>query len=282
MIYLSTGAYNSITGYEAAKLFLENGIDCIELSGGKADEKLVEKLHALKGSCELQIHNYFPPPKDPFVFNLASNDSSIAEKSLKHAFNAIDFAVRFGCASYGFHAGFLLDPKVNELGQKIKNQNLESRKKAKALFVQRVNEVSSYAQQKGVKILLENNVISETNFKEFGTNPLLMTNHFETIEMMNATDNNVGLLVDVAHLKVSSLTEGFCKKEYLEATSEFTCAYHFSDNDGRFDYNDPVSADSWFWPYVRRDLDYYTLEVYIQDLKLLKDQIKLVALMLAD
>ena len=50
---------------------------------------------------------------------------------------------------------------------------------------------------------------------------------------MNATDDNVALLVDVAHLKVSSDSEGFCKNRYLEITSEFTLAYHLSENDGR-------------------------------------------------
>jgi len=142
--------------------------------------------------------------------------------------------------------------------------------------------VSSYARQKGVKILLENNVISEANFKELGTNPFLMTDHFETIEMMNATDNNVGLLVDVAHLKVSSQSEGFCRNEYLESTADFTFAYHFSDNNGKFDSNEPVSVDSWFWPYVRKDLNYYTLEVYNNDLKLLKEQVQLARIMLSD
>lgn len=282
MIYLSTGGHNSLSGYQTAKLFVENGIDHIELSGGEPDEGIIDKILTLNGCCELQIHNYFPPPRDPFVFNLATNNETVAEKSFKHALTAIDFASKLGCTYYSFHAGFLLDPNINELGCKIRTQNLQERSGAKALFVERVNEVSSYARQKGVRILLENNVISEINLREFGTNPFLMTDHLETIEMMNATDNNVGLLVDVAHLKVSSQSEGFCKNEYLESTADFTFAYHFSDNDGKFDSNEPISADSWFWPYVRKDLNYYTLEVYNQDLKLLKEQVQLARIMLSD
>ena len=282
MIYLSTGGCNSLTGYEATKLFVENGINHIELSGGKHDESPVDKLLTLNASCELQIHNYFPPPRKPFVFNLASNDKAIADKSLNHAFKAINFASRLGCVFYSFHAGFLLDPNISELGRKIKTHNLQERSHAKALFISRVNEVSSYARQKGVKILLENNVISDANFKTFGINPFLMTDHLETIEIMNATDNNVGLLVDVAHLNVSSFSEGFCKNEYLETTADFTCAYHFSENDGKSDSNEPISSDSWFWPYVRKDLFYYTLEVYNQDLELLKEQVQLARFMLSD
>ena len=58
-------------------------------------------------------------------------------------------------------------------------------------------------------ILLENNVISNANLSHFGTNPFLMTDHLEALQIMNSTDDNVGLLVDVAHLKVSSESENF-------------------------------------------------------------------------
>ena len=98
----------------------------------------------------------------------------------------------------------------------------------------------------------------------------------KAIEIMNSTEENVGLLVDVAHLKVSSQSEGFCKNKYLESTAEFTFAYHFSDNDGKSDTNEVVNSDSWFWPFVRKDLNYYSLEVYNEDLNTLKKQIDLV------
>lgn len=102
-----------------------------------------------------------------------------------------------------------------------------------------------------------------------------MTDYNETIEIMNSTDDNVGLLIDVAHLKVSSQSEGFCKNKYLDSTREYTFAYHFSDNDGKSDTNDVVESDSWFWPFVRKDLSYYTVEVYHQDYQVLTQQIEL-------
>ena len=96
-------------------------------------------------------------------------------------------------------------------------------------------------------ILLENNVISNANLNHFGTNPFLMTDHLEALQIMNSTDDNVGLLVDVAHLKVSSCSEKFCKYQYLKSTGDFTFAYHLSDNDGKSDTNEEVTTDSWFW-----------------------------------
>lgn len=281
MIYLSTGGFNFLTGSKTASLFLENGISSIELSGGKYDENALDDLLALSSYCDLQIHNYFPPPKDAFVFNLASTNEVISEKSLNHSFQSVDLAAKLGCEVYSFHAGFLLDPNVCDLGKKISLQNLQERDSGIRLFIDRVNEISNYAKRKEIKILLENNVISNSNMKHFETNPFLMTNHFETIEIMNSTDKNVGLLVDVAHLKVSSTSEGFCRNQYLESTADFTCAYHLSDNDGLSDSNGPIKSNSWFWPYIRKDLNYYSLEVYNQDIETLKKQVELVDMKLS-
>ena len=102
-----------------------------------------------------------------------------------------------------------------------------------------------------------------------------MVDHNEAVEIILKTADNVGLLVDLAHLKVSSQSMGFCKYEFLEATNEHTYAYHLSDNDGITDSNLPVRADSWFWNYLRKDLDYYSLEVYRVTNKILQEQVAL-------
>ena len=280
MIYLSTGGFNLLSGYETSTLLSQNNITNIELSGGTYNTKQIEKLLPLTSNCNFQVHNYFPPPRESFVFNLASQDEKIYANSFQHAHTAIDLAEKIGSKFYSFHAGFLLDPKVNDLGKKITKRKLSHRESAKDSFVDRVNQISDYAQKKGIMILLENNVISCANIKHFGTNPFLMTDHKEAIEIMNSTDDNVGLLTDVAHLKVSSHSEGFCKNEYLDFTGEYTFAYHFSDNDGKSDTNQSVTDDSWFWPFIRRDLTYYTLEVYNQNLEVLAQQIDLAKMML--
>ena len=280
MIYLSTGGFNFLSGYETSKLLSENNITNIELSGGTSNTKQIEKLVTLTSNCNFQVHNYFPPPQEPFVFNLASQDEQIYTNSFQHAHTAIDLAEKIGSKFYSFHAGFLLDPEVNDLGGKITKRKLSHRDSAKERFVDGVNQISSYAQKKGIMILLENNVISSANIKHFGTNPFLMTDYKEAIEIMNSTDDNVGLLIDVAHLKVSSQSEGFCKNEYLDFTSESTFAYHFSENDGKSDTNQVVTNDSWFWPFVRKDLSYYSLEVYNQNLEVLSQQIELTTMML--
>ena len=281
MIYLSTGGFSSLPGADVATRFVENKITNIELSGGRVQEDQEEKLSDLTSSCRFQVHNYYPPPENSFVLNLASFDEKIASLSSEHIFRAIDLSKKLGSKFYSFHAGFLLDPQVKDLGKQFTKVELNSRDSAKAIFTSRVNQVSEYAKSKGIMILLENNVFSSANLKHFRTNPFLMTDYNETIEIMNSTDDNVGLLVDVAHLKVSSQSEGFCKNKYLDSTKEYTFAYHFSDNEGKSDTNEVVAPDSWFWPFVRKDLSYYTLEVYNQNLEVLAQQIELTQMMLS-
>jgi len=275
MIFVSTGGFN-LSGINASRCLLSNDINHIELSGGMIDENQTKELIEISSKCNFQVHNYFPPPNNPFVLNLASSNNETYDATYNHIFSSIDLAKKLGSNFYSFHAGFLLDPGVNELGKRFNKQNLQNRDKGKDLFVKRVNEVSQYANQKGIKILLENNVISSSNYDSLGENPFLMTHHHEIIEIMESTDENVGLLVDLAHLKVSANTEKFCKFEFLEATTEYTDAYHLSDNNGLADTNSPISTNSWFWPYINKNLNYYTLEVYNQNLDIIQDQLRII------
>ena len=224
----------------------------------------------------LSLHNYFPPKKDPFVFNLASFDEDIVKNSMNHIKNAIKISSSIGSRFFSFHAGYLIDPKVDELGNRIKKRIVNNRQESKEKFIKRVNEASQYAKNLGVKILIENNVLSYRNYKEFGDNPLLMVGIEEAEEIMDLTDSNVGLLIDVAHLKVSSKTLGFSAEEYLKILGDKIDGYHLSDNNGIEDTNELIMEDSWFWPHIENDAEYYSIEVYNVDENTLFEQLKLV------
>ena len=79
---------------------------------------------------------------------------------------------------------------------------------------------------------------------------------------MQNTPDNVNLLVDVAHLKVSAQTLGFDPEEMFRLCEPWIQAYHLSDNDGTRDSNESIRENSWFWPYLKKNLDYYSLEIY--------------------
>jgi sugar phosphate isomerase/epimerase len=272
MIYISTGGFFYRNAYETSLEFLQNEIYNIELSGGLFDNSLILNLKRLSSKLNFQIHNYFPPPSKPFVFNLASLNPDISKRSFDHALNSIEIASDIGKGYYSFHAGFLLDLEVSELGKKIKKRTLNERSKAFQIFLDNINKLAKVAEEKGIELLIENNVISAGNYAEFKEDALLMTQAEECIQVMKSVPNNVKMLVDLAHLKVSSNSLNFDPIEFLSKCDEWISAYHLSDNDGTRDSNEPFSKDSWFWPYIKKDLNYYSIEVYTDDLSLLKNQ----------
>ena len=278
MIYISTGGFKSNTCAQSINSLIADGIFSIELSGGQFEINQKNYLYSIKKDKKLilQVHNYFPPPKDPFVLNLGSLDDTIASKSFDHALNSINLAALLGGKYYSFHAGFLIDPKLNELGGQIRKKSIYNRNRSIDLFVKRVKKLALFASKKNITLLIENNVLSLKNFNEFGQNILLMVDHKESAEIMRKINlENVKMLIDVAHLKVSSNSLNFNPKVFLDYLDEWIAAYHLSENDGTSDDNEKFREDSWFWPFLKKDLDYYSIEVYNTTINELKDQKKL-------
>lgn len=262
MIFISTGGRRDKSAIETALDFYRQGIHLVELSGGLHSEQFLTELESAPSKLIMQIHNYFPPPATPFVFNLASNMLDIAELSINLARNAIKIASGIERSIYSFHAGFRIDPRARELGRKLVARELISRTIALEIFVERVLMLAKEAESLGVRLMIENNVITRSNFNSFGEDPLLLTCPDEIEMVMKMMPKNVGLLLDVAHLKVSSNTLDFDLIDAHERLKPWIQGYHLSDNNGDVDSNEPVTPVSWFWKYLVRNLDSYTLEVY--------------------
>ena len=267
MIYVSTGGFRELTAFEACYLLNKNGISSFELSGGKYDQNLINNVKNLVEDFDIKIHNYFPPPQEPFVINLASKNSEIAKLSIEHIKSSIKLASDINSQYYSFHSGFLIDPKVKELGKKLSKSFVINRDEAMEIFLKRVHELAEFANNYGIQLLVENNVISQKNYEEFGQDVLLMTTASECEYFFENVPHNVKMLLDFAHLKVSSTTLDFSAKKFIEICNKYIRGYHFSDNNGLSDTNQSINHDSWFWQYINKDLDYYTLEVYNLPLK---------------
>ncbi len=283
MIYISTGLFENKASLTAKK-FIKKEIYNIELSAGKYDKNYLDSLKLLKRNkkVSLAVHNYFPTPRKPFVFNLASLNDKIFKLSFEHAKKAIRLAKKLGGKYYSFHAGFLIDPKINTLGKKLYSSKVYPRKLCIKKFIQRVNLLSNYAARRNIEILIENNVINKRNIKNFNLNPLLMTNASEAIHIMKKTKKNVNLLIDVGHLKVSSRTEKFDKVGYLKKVNKWIKGYHLSDNNGLEDQNNKIKINSWFWKYLNKNVNYISLEIKNKNLSLLKGQLTLTKKILND
>lgn len=278
MIFISTGGISSATASETVEQCLPSGIKNFELSGGKFSHSLLQELLTLKEkhSLNFNLHNYFPPPEIPFVLNLASENKEVLKKSLEHCKKAIEWSSKLGCKNYGVHAGFLIDPQVNELGKRVKARTLNDREKAKHTFVSSINELAPFAGNHDVNLLIENNVLSLNNYKEFNENPFLCTSKDETLEIFEQLNDKVSLLLDVAHLKVSSRTLNESAEEYIKGCSHLIKGLHLSDNDGTSDSNEKFKHNSWFWKSIESlDHSYITIEVYDYNLNSIKEQYKL-------
>ena len=121
-IYISTGGYKNLTADIISKKFLKNKIYDIELSGTRYSKNIINNLRNLK-KINFLIHNYFPPPKKSFVLNLASENHEIYKMTVDHINYAIECCDKLNSKYYSFHAGFLCDFNINELGKVLKKEN---------------------------------------------------------------------------------------------------------------------------------------------------------------
>ena len=201
------------------------------------------------------------------MFNLASQNIKIQNESIKLAKKAILLSKKLKRPIYSFHAGFLADPKINELGGKIKKQLLGNRKDALKRFIKNVKLLSKYAKKHNVKLLIENNNLSEKEFNTFKKNSVLMATPSEIIYVLKRTPKNVGLLLDLAHLKVSSNSLKFNLIDAVKKLKKYVSGYHLSENNGREDSNKIFNKNTWFWPYIKKELNYYSIEIYNYDIK---------------
>jgi len=242
------------------------GIKNIELSGGTEwYPEICEDLIKLKKTEKLNflLHNYFPPPIKNFVLNLASMNNEIHRISYDHIKNSLYLAAELSSTKFAIHAGFFIPISAAEIGKKISVSSIFDYKKSELRFWESYEELKVLAQSLGITLYIENNVISEENYKSFNqTVPFMLTGVEDYIKYIN---KDFSLLLDIAHLKVSSKTCGRSfKKECYELLTK-TDYVHISDNDGLSDGNDPIIADSDLYRLLNNGIlknKSITLEIY--------------------
>ena len=238
MIFVSSSCVKNDYIWESVEQIAKTGFNNIELSGGtKRDKRSVNKLLELKEKYSLtyRCHNYFPPPIDDFVMNLASDSSKIYMKTLNIINESIDLSGIFRSDKYGFHAGFLTDISTSEIGKTVKSRALFDKDEALLRFNNRVEWLTEN-NNSDVKIYIENNVVSKNNFANFGgKNCFLMTSYADVRQLKK--ELNFNLLLDVAHLYVSSNTLGKNFYEEFTALNALSDYLHISDNNGLSDEN---------------------------------------------
>lgn len=237
MIFVSSACVKHERIRDSVEELASCGFKNIELTGGTAYyEGYEEDLLELRAKYDLGylVHNYFPPPKNDFILNLASRSTEIYRKSTLHLEAAITLARELGTDKYGFHAGYFFDPDLNQVGRKFDPVSLFHKPEAIELFCKRTVMLKDHAHS--LDLYIENNVLSHSNYEAFDQQiPFLLVDYKTYSELKHQLDFK--LLLDVAHLKVSCHTLGHDFETELETMMQESDYIHLSDNDGFSDQN---------------------------------------------
>lgn len=250
IIYVSTLAFIGKSPEEIELIAKENNF-ALEFSSGLPYRSDMEQFFN-KVAVRKILHNYFPAPANPFVLNLASRNKDILSRSIEHCLTGIDISATNNCPFYAAHAGFCIDPKPDDLGGKFNFEHKFELDVNWNIFINSVEIIINHAKSKGIQFLIENNVLAPFNYVDF-KNPLLCCESDQIIRMFEyfKSFDNFGLLLDTAHLKVSSKTLNKNLFSEFEKISSFVKAIHHSDNNGELDNNLSIDYDYWFLPFLK-------------------------------
>lgn len=212
------------------------------------------------------LHNYYPPPRVPFVLNIASDQPDIVSKSKVLVKNALDIASTIGSKHYAIHAGFCTDPPVQSLGKVIQGDWQGKRSEALERMQGVICELSDYAGSRGIRLLIENHALTQASLHACRENPLLLTHTEEIVDFFLDLQDHAGLLLDVGHLKVSSNTLQFDLVQATRKLSALAEGLHLHDNAGVSDDHSSFDAEAWFFPHLSDQVAFATVEVHSNDL----------------
>jgi sugar phosphate isomerase/epimerase len=221
--------------------FEKAGIENVELGSVHQNFDLSELK---KFRFNFLIHNYFPPPKIPFNFNLASHSVSIRKRSIRLAKQAIELCEKINSPLYTFHAGFTVDPL--ELGKRFSRKNVINRDKAISIFLESLFDVLEVRKKLGVKLAMEPNVIQKFNLVN-GRNELLLFADSKELEYLykNVKKTDLGILLDLGHTAVTAHWLKFDKDEFVDFCKDKVFAVHISNNNGVQDQHKSLTKGCW-------------------------------------
>lgn len=246
MIYVSSSCVRHNNIAEVICQLMDKGIQNIELSGGteyydgiEHDLKRLKEKYQLNYAC----HAYFPPPKVPFVVNLASCNDAIYRKSIEHYDNCIELLKRIDCSVLSVHAGFLVEINKDKIGRKLSRAVIYDRNEAYSRFCYAYENLSKKCREQSIRLYLENNVLSRENYQEFEyQNYFMMTDYKSIMYMKNQIDFD--LLLDLGHLHVSSDTLDLDYEQECNKLEKYVKWLHISENNGIYDEHKPLKKES--------------------------------------
>lgn len=209
------------------------GIRHIELGSCHSYIEDIDELLKRYPDVEFVIHNYFPPPRDSFMMNLAAQDKIIRQQSLNICRRAIELCSYIGAEFYSFHPGFRI---AGALGRDFSlSGKTIPYEEAFRNFTRSLDEILSYAREHKIKVALEN--LEHKNDAYMMTRPSEFTSVLEMFP-------ELFLLLDLGHLKIASRRLCFTMEEFISCVHGRVIGVHVHENDSRSDLHlDPSKSE---------------------------------------
>lgn len=230
-------------------LYKRHGLDAIELGAGISLNKIIPSQIS-EMDCQFLVHNYFPPPVNPFVLNLASSNTNIRQRSIDLVSDAIALTASLGAQFYSVHAGFITDPTSfkNNSFVFLTPTSPDAYRCALSRFTAALEVEIDCAKHFGVGLLVENNLCTTAL-----RGKLLLQTADEFLELFDKIKSkNLGILLDTGHLNVTAHTFGFNPMSFVDKVAPYIRAFHVHDNDGISDTHQPIQPDSWVLDVLRQ------------------------------
>lgn len=249
-IFVSTACLSGSQSIDSrVALYVEHGLNNIELGAGISSHKIIPSQISKMG-CQFLVHNYFPPPIDPFVLNLASSNTNIRQRSMDFVFDAIALTASLNAQFYSVHAGFITDPISFENNSFVlpKPSSPDAPRCALKHFNTALEVGIDYAKKNGVDFLVENNLCTTAL-----RGKLLLQTADEFLELFDKLKSkNLGILLDTGHLNVTAHTFGFDPMSFVDKVASHIRAFHVHINDGIVDAHQPIQPESWVLDVLRK------------------------------
>jgi len=230
-LYISTACLNGDV-FDVLDLYEEAGFRNVELGSSHPHNEWISPAAIAEYDFGFMVHNYFPPPREPFIVNIASQNRMILKRTLDRLKISIDLCDKLGVPLFTFHSGFRSDPDLN---LRFKTDRIVPYDTAIETNIQSLIEINKYAEDRGIKIAIENNVLAD-----------FMCEYWEFERLFREIgSDNLGILLDLGHLNVTANTLGFDADEFIRRSKDRVFAVHLHENNGKVDEHRCPKEGDW-------------------------------------
>jgi sugar phosphate isomerase/epimerase len=245
-VYISTSCLaDGRDLFKVLDIYAGIGLSRVELGAVHAHIRDSQLKRLKQYPFQYLCHNYFPPPEKDLVINLSSQNPATRQRCKEQLKRSIDFCAEMGIDLFTFHSGFRVEL---EGGLKYHSgMDIIPYEQAFMTFAEALAEINQYGLKNGVRIGIENHMVAQKDVQE-GQNPYSILYRAEEFERLWALlpSPNLGMLLDLGHLKTSACSLDFDKHDFIEKVKDRIIAFHVHDNSGQDDEHKVVEKDAWF------------------------------------